>query len=48
MESMSNAPYLLTRVRDGLRLGNSEVLDSMIVDGLWCASSSATWATPAR
>jgi acetyl-CoA C-acetyltransferase len=37
MESMSNAPYLLTRVRDGLRLGNSEVLDSMIVDGLWCA-----------
>ena len=37
MESMSNAPYLLTRVRDGLRLGNSEVLDSMIIDGLWCA-----------
>jgi acetyl-CoA C-acetyltransferase len=37
MESMSNAPYLLARVRDGLRLGNSEVLDSMIVDGLWCA-----------
>jgi acetyl-CoA C-acetyltransferase len=37
MESMSNAPYLLTRLRDGLRLGNSEALDSMIVDGLWCA-----------
>src|SRR5262245_58835472 len=37
MESMSNAPYLLERVRDGLRLGNTEVRDSMIVDGLWCA-----------
>src|SRR5204863_9960178 len=37
MESMSNCPYLLTRVRDGLRMGNAEVLDAMIVDGLWCA-----------
>src|SRR5688500_2134344 len=37
MESMSNAPYLLPRVREGLRMGNHEVLDSMIVDGLWCS-----------
>jgi acetyl-CoA C-acetyltransferase len=37
MESMSNCPYLLPRVRDGLRLGNGEVVDSMINDGLWCA-----------
>ena len=37
MESMSNAPYLLPRVRDGLRMGNGEVVDSMINDGLWCA-----------
>ena len=37
MESMSNCPYLLPRVREGLRLGNSEVVDSMINDGLWCA-----------
>src|SRR5205807_9925855 len=37
MESMSNAPYLLPRVRDGLRMGNSEVVDSMINDGLWCS-----------
>jgi acetyl-CoA C-acetyltransferase len=37
MESMSNCPYLLPRVRDGLRLGNAEVVDSMINDGLWCA-----------
>jgi acetyl-CoA C-acetyltransferase len=37
MESMSNCPYLLPRVRDGLRMGHGEVLDSMINDGLWCA-----------
>src|SRR5436309_13096999 len=34
MESMSNCPYLLRGVRDGLRMGNSDVLDSMINDGL--------------
>src|SRR5579864_4829880 len=37
MESMSNCPYLLPRVRDGLRMGDGEVVDSMINDGLWCA-----------
>jgi acetyl-CoA C-acetyltransferase len=37
MESMSNCPYLLPRVRDGLRMGNGEVVDAMINDGLWCA-----------
>jgi acetyl-CoA C-acetyltransferase len=37
MESMSNCPYLLPRVREGLRMGNGEVIDSMIHDGLWCA-----------
>jgi acetyl-CoA C-acetyltransferase len=37
MESMSNAPYLLPRVREGLRMGNSELVDSMINDGLWCS-----------
>jgi len=37
MESMSNAPYLLQRVREGLRMGNSEIIDSMINDGLWCS-----------
>ena len=37
MESMSNCPYLLPRVREGLRLGNSEIVDSMINDGLWCS-----------
>jgi acetyl-CoA C-acetyltransferase len=37
MESMSNCPYLMPRVREGLRMGNGEVLDAMIADGLWCA-----------
>jgi len=37
MESMSKAPYLLTRAREGLRMGHGEVLDSMITDGLWCS-----------
>jgi acetyl-CoA C-acetyltransferase len=35
MESMSNAPYLLTRAREGYRMGNDWILDSMIIDGLW-------------
>jgi acetyl-CoA C-acetyltransferase len=37
MESMSNTPYLLPRVREGLRMGNGTLVDSMIQDGLWCA-----------
>jgi acetyl-CoA C-acetyltransferase len=37
MESMTNAPYLLKRAREGYRLGNGELIDSMINDGLWCA-----------
>src|SRR5262245_43373980 len=37
MESMSQAPYLLERAREGLRMGNGQLVDSMINDGLWCA-----------
>jgi len=37
MESMSSAPYLLSGAREGLRMGHQQVLDSMIVDGLWCS-----------
>ena len=37
MESMTNAPYLLKGARSGYRLGNGELFDSMITDGLWCA-----------
>jgi acetyl-CoA C-acetyltransferase len=35
MESMSNGPYLLPGVRDGLRLGNGQLIDSVVQDGLW-------------
>ena len=37
MESMSNAPYLLPKAREGYRLGHGTVVDSVISDGLWCA-----------
>lgn len=37
MESMTNAPYLLPEGRNGMRMGNREVIDAMIHDGLWCA-----------
>jgi acetyl-CoA C-acetyltransferase len=37
MESMSNAPYLLPRVREGLRMGNGQLIDSLVHDGLWCS-----------
>ena len=37
MESMTNAPYLMKGARAGFRLGNSELIDSMISDGLWDA-----------
>src|SRR5271167_651153 len=37
MESMSNCPYLLKGARTGFRLGNQEIFDSMITDGLWDA-----------
>jgi acetyl-CoA C-acetyltransferase len=37
MESMSNTPYALPRIREGLRMGNADILDLMIHDGLWCA-----------
>ena len=37
MESMSNTPYLLQRMREGLRMGNGTLVDAMIHDGLWCA-----------
>jgi acetyl-CoA C-acetyltransferase len=35
MESMTNAPYLLPQARKGYRLGNSQIIDSMVNDGLW-------------
>jgi len=35
MESMTNAPYLLPQARKGYRLGNSQIIDSVVNDGLW-------------
>ena len=35
MESMSEAPYLLPKARFGARMGNTEMIDSMVHDGLW-------------
>jgi acetyl-CoA C-acetyltransferase len=36
MESMSNAPYLLPKARQGLRYGHAELQDALLHDGLWC------------
>jgi acetyl-CoA C-acetyltransferase len=35
MESMSNAPYALPKARTGYRMGNGEIIDTMVNDGLW-------------
>ena len=37
MESMTNAPYAMPKGRQGARMGNAELVDLMIHDGLWCA-----------
>ncbi len=37
-ESMSNAPYYLRGMRNGVKLGDQQMVDGMIHDGLWCAS----------
>ncbi|NJN18253.1 MAG: acetyl-CoA C-acetyltransferase [Oscillochloris sp.] len=37
MENMSRGPYLLQNARHGYRLGNGELVDAMVHDGLWCA-----------
>lgn len=37
MENMSQAPYILKNAREGFRMGDQKVVDSMISDGLWCA-----------
>jgi acetyl-CoA C-acetyltransferase len=37
MESMTNAPYLLPKARWGYRMGNAELVDGVVNDGLWCS-----------
>lgn len=39
MESMTNAPYLVPSARSGARLGHSQLIDSMVGDGLWDVSN---------
>ncbi len=48
MESMSRAPYLLERARTGYRMGNGELVDEMIRDGLWCAFGDCHMGTTAE
>jgi acetyl-CoA C-acetyltransferase len=49
MENMTRGPYLLPQARSGYRLGNGELIDSTVHDGLWCAfeqhhmGNSAEW-----
>jgi acetyl-CoA C-acetyltransferase len=40
VESMSNAPYLLKGARWGYKIGDSEIIDEMVADGLWCPFSN--------
>ncbi|MGD2144657.1 MAG: acetyl-CoA C-acetyltransferase [Anaerolineae bacterium] len=49
MESMNNGPYVLGQARFGYRLGSDELVDAMVLDGLWCSfedqhmGNSAEW-----
>jgi len=42
MESMTNAPYVLPKAREGSRLGDAELVDSMLYDGLWSTFTKMT------
>ena len=48
MESMNRAPYLLQGARFGLRLGNAQLIDSTVNDGLWCAIEGCHMGTHAE
>jgi acetyl-CoA C-acetyltransferase len=48
MESMNRAPYLLPGARFGYRLGNAEVVDATVADGLWCALEGCHMGTHAE
>ncbi len=48
MESMNRAPYLLRGARFGYRLGNGELVDSTVADGLWCALEDCHMGTHAE
>jgi acetyl-CoA C-acetyltransferase len=48
MESMNMAPYVLPGARFGLRLGNAELIDSTVADGLWCSIEDCHMGTHAE
>ncbi|MFL5687690.1 MAG: beta-ketoacyl synthase N-terminal-like domain-containing protein, partial [Chloroflexota bacterium] len=48
MESMNGAPYLLPGARFGLRLGNGELIDATVHDGLWCSVEDCHMGTHAE
>jgi acetyl-CoA C-acetyltransferase len=48
MESMNQAPYLLPKARFGYRLGNAELVDSTVHDGLWCSTEACHMGTHAE
>jgi acetyl-CoA C-acetyltransferase len=48
MESMNQAPYLLPKARFGYRLGNAELVDATVHDGLWCSIEDCHMGTHAE
>jgi len=48
MESMNQGPYLLPRARFGYRLGNAELIDVTVHDGLWCSTEACHMGTHAE
>jgi acetyl-CoA C-acetyltransferase len=48
MENMNLAPYLLPKARFGMRLGHGEILDSTVLDGLWCSTEACHMGTHAE
>ena len=45
VESMTNAPYLLPKARNGYRMGHGQITDSMLHDGLWMSCPEVIWAS---
>ena len=48
MESMNQGPYLIPKARFGYRLGNAELIDATVHDGLWCSTESCHMGTHAE
>ena len=48
MENMNQGPYLLPKARFGYRLGNAELVDATVHDGLWCSTESCHMGTHAE